>query len=69
MPKKKYGIFIKCEKSIKKVIEKMNKEERIIMEDIDDYSCIINPLKIRSVLERIEYLQNQFLVEPTDIET
>ena len=68
MPKRNGGIFFKCEKSIKKVIEKMNKDDRIILKDIDENCCIIARSKIQSVLEKIELLQNQFLVEPTDLE-
>ena len=68
MPKKSVGIFIKCEKSIKKVIDRMNKTDRIIITNIDDYCCIIYPSKYKIVLEKIEKLQNQFLIEPTDYE-
>ena len=68
MPKRNGGIFFKCEKSIKKFIDKMNKDEHIILKDIDENCCIISRSKIQSVLEKIELLQNQFLVEPTDLE-
>ena len=69
MPKTIHGVFIQCEKSIKKIIDKMNKEEKdIILKDIDDCRCILNPRKYKRVLGRIEEIQNKFLVEPTEFE-
>ena len=69
MPNIVIGIFIRCEKSVKKIIEKMHEEKKdIIKKDIDEYCCIIDPSKYRIVLEKIEKLQNQFLVEPTEFE-
>ena len=69
MPKSVNGIFIKCEKSVKKIIDKMNEEEKdIIIKDIDECCCIVNSSKYKEVLKKIEQLQNQFLVEPTELE-
>ena len=69
MPKTIRGIFIKCEKSVKKIIDKMHDEEKdIIAKPIDECCCIINPHKYKKVIETIEKLQNQFFVEPTDSE-
>ena len=69
MPKKTKGYFIRCEKSIKKIIEKMDKEEKNIIErDIDECTCIIKYDKMKRVLEKIEEFQTQFLVEPNDFE-
>ena len=69
MPKSVNGIFIKCEKSVKKIIDKMNETEKnIIIKDIDECCCIVNSDKYKKVLETIEELQNQFLVEPTEFD-
>ena len=67
MPKTYEGVFIRCEKSIKKIIDKMHAESEkkdIIEKDIDDCCCILNIKYYKRVLERIEEIQNKFLLEP-----
>ena len=68
MPKIQKGVFIKCEKSIKIIIEKMDNEEKdIIAKDIDDTCCILNLKKYKKVLETIEKYQSKHLIEPTEL--
>ena len=68
MPKMIKGVFIRCEKSIKKVIDKMNDEEKdIILLTLDDNCCILNQKKYKYVLEKIDKIQSQYLIEPTEL--
>ena len=47
----------------------MHEEEKdIIVKDIDDCCCILNPKKYKKVLEKIDETQNQFLLEPAEFE-
>ena len=71
MPKTVHGTYIKTEKSIKKIIELMDrrkKDEKIILKDIDDYSCIINSDMSRKVLDEIEKYQSKYLFEDQNTE-
>ena len=68
MPKSIRGMYIKCERSIKKIIDKMNEEDKnIIAKDIDEFSCIVYKEKFPEVLKRIEYYQNKFNEEPNQM--
>ena len=68
MPKHVDGIYIKTERSIKKLIEFMqskNPNEKIIIFDIDDCSCIINSDKniYKKVMDEIDNCQNKYLFD------
>ena len=68
MPKSVQGIFIRTERSLKKLIEVMDskyKKGTIILFDIDEYSCIINPDKeiFKKVKEEIEKCQSKYLFD------
>jgi hypothetical protein len=60
MPKKKPGVFIKCEKTVKLFIMKLNKKEKIIIEELDDEnSLFIYKDKLNYVQEQVYKMQDE----------
>ncbi len=72
MPKTIIGIYIKAEKSIKKLIEVLSSKSPvpIIIKDIDEYSCIISANReiFNRVNNEIEKVQNKFLFDDQHFE-
>lgn len=65
MPKKCYGVYIRTERSLKKIIDMMNAKynNELIIKNIDEFSCIINKERVKEVMEKIERYQNDFLYD------
>ena len=72
MPKTVKGIYIKTERSLKKLIEIMNSKSKtqIILKDIDEYSCIINGEGdiYKKVMEEIDNCQKKYLFDDQHLE-
>ena len=51
-----------------KLMDRRKKDEKIILKDIDDYSCIINSDMSRKVLDEIEKYQSKYLFEDQNTE-
>ncbi len=73
MPKTVIGVYIKTERSIKKLIEVLDarsRDQRIIIKDIDEYSCIISKDRevVKKVTEEIEKCQNKYLFDDQHLE-
>ena len=49
-------------------MDRRKKDEKIILKDIDDYSCIINSDMSRKVLDEIEKYQSKYLFEDQNTE-
>ena len=68
MPRLINGSLLICEKSIKKFVERLNEIYKdIIWNDLDETHCILNPKKVKFVMDEIEKLQTENQFEPFKI--
>ena len=58
MPKLSVGILIKCEKTIKLFIKNLDKDNTIILKDLDDHHLPIEERKLAYVQQMVYQMQD-----------
>ena len=58
MPKLSVGILIKCEKTIKLFIKNFDKDNTIILKDLDDHHLLIEERKLAYVQQMVYQMQD-----------
>ena len=58
MPKLSVGILIKCEKTIKLFIKNLDKDNTIILKDLDDHHLLIEERKLAYVQQMVYQMQD-----------
>ena len=58
MPKLSFGILIKCEKTIKLFIQNLDKDNTIILKDLDEHHLLIEEKKLAYVQQMVYQMQD-----------
>ena len=58
MPKSSVGVLIKCEKTIKMFIQNLDKDNTIILKDLDEQHLLIEEKKLAYVQEKVYQMQD-----------